>query len=72
MSSQVFGEGALELKSSSGRDVLLSGREKGSPNGVPGFPFYRPREGPEVHEREKGGLEAAPYFLSYRWTLRVL
>jgi hypothetical protein len=27
--------------------------KKSPPNGVPSLPFYRSREGPEVHEREK-------------------
>jgi hypothetical protein len=46
MSSQVSGEGEVELK-------CFSAVGKTSPNGVPSLPFYRPREGPRVHERER-------------------
>jgi hypothetical protein len=47
MSSQVSGESEVELKCFS---VV---EEIDPPNGAPSLPFYRPREGPGVHEREE-------------------
>jgi hypothetical protein len=51
MSSQVSGE--VELKCLR----LLGGLPRVSLDGVPRLPFYRPREGPGVHKREKGKEE---------------
>jgi hypothetical protein len=47
MGSQVSGKGEVELKS----------LEKRSPKGAPSLSFYRPREGPGVHERWRGERE---------------
>jgi hypothetical protein len=41
---------------SQSHNVLLRGQKK-APNGAPSLPFYRIREGPRVHERERGKEE---------------
>jgi hypothetical protein len=62
---------------------LLGGLSRASPDGAPSLPFYRPREGPGVHKREKeekkkeknreeGSPRVASHFSSHRQIMPVL